>query len=675
MKNFLIKGFILILFSSLSVCTPLHAEDSLAKMFSKGIEKETEGDCVSAIYIFQDILAENPYFLDAKIALARCLYKTGGLRESEVLLHEALAQERNNVTARNLLGKVLISLKKYEDAEEEYRRALAIEPVNIETRYGLADLYRAKGDYMKAVDIYEDILRVYPQEAWTYIHLGSCYTEMRELEKAGGFFRKAVSLDSLNPWTHINLARHYYQMGVKYSISDPASVNKYLDAAGYESQTALEIEGRLPEAYRILASISFFSSKYETALEHYGELVRTGGETSLRLYEMGFCEEMRGNLEKAAGYYAKALSRRIDDEITRFRLEQVVLQLHASSLSDPGRLELADHHLRKARFYNQRNVVNKAFLQYRRAVQLDPLDPVKRLELSELLRSRGYDEQYLYELRNIIRDTLDVNSVDINDRIEIFENRVSKNLASRWRVDQYGNEEAAPGFVPRTKVTVTVFDGFLTDDIYENYLHRRISKTLSEMLSLSLSFYGKIQIKEFFGEVQSRQEALKRARSMGVDLYITGTVEEREDALKVRLDLLTGVGGKIIRSYDTYFTGNDRVFQTVVALAENVNADIPLEGLIVRMQGDRVLINIGMAHGVQEGMEFHIIREGGLTKNPETGEYVIDHEVSLGTLSVTGVDETVSEGVYTYTGIHNRVNVYDSVVLKQQEVETATAED
>jgi hypothetical protein len=38
------------------------------------------------------------------------------------------------------------------------------------------------------------------------------------------------------------------------------------------------------------------------------------------------------------------------------------------------------------------------------------------------------------------------------------------------------------------------------------------------------------------------------------------------------------------------------------------------------------------------------------------------------------VDETVSEGVYTYTGIHNRVNVYDSVVLKQQEVKKAAAE-
>ena len=669
MDCFLKKGVFLLLLITLLHFNLLHAEDPLQKQFSHGIEKEAEGDCVSAIFIFQDILEVNPYFLDAKIGLARCLYKTGNLKESESLLGEALAQERQNVNARNLLGRVLIAQKRYDEAEGVYREAIEIEPVNMETRYGLADLFRAKGDYKKAINVYEDILRVYPQEAWTYIHLGTCYTEMRELEKAGGFFRKAVSLDSLNPWTHINLARHYYQMGVKLSVSDAPSAKKFFDASSFEAKTALEIEKRLPAAHRVHASIHFYNGEYAEAIESYELLKRTGGETFLQLYEMGFCFEMMGELEKASEHYGKALAKRIDDEITRFRLEEVVLGLHSTSLSEPKRLELAEHHFLKARYYNTRNVVNKAVIQYRRAIQLDPLDPRKRLELAELLRSRRYYEQYLHELRDIIRDTLDVNTVDINDRIEIYENRISKNLASRWRVDQYGEDEEAPGYVPRTKASVAVFDGFLSDNIYENYLHRRISKTLSEILALVLSSYAKVQVVVVAGEISRRRDALKRARTLGVDFYITGEVEEREDSLKVRLDLLTGIGGKVFRSYDTYFTGNDRMLHTVVALAENVNAGIPLQGLIVRMQGDRVLINIGEAHGVKKDMEFHIVREGGLMKNPETGEYVIDPEVSLGSLTITELDETVAEGVYTYSGIHNRVNMYNSVVLIEPEKE------
>ncbi|GAJ25093.1 unnamed protein product, partial [marine sediment metagenome] len=144
------------------------AQNEILKLFSQGLEKETEGDCISAIFIYQDVLLKNQYFLDAKVALARCYYKTGNLVESEKLLREAIRQDRKNVTARNLLGRVLISLKKFEEAETAFLNALDIEPANIESKYGLADLYRAEGDYKSAVQIYNQILKVYPQEVWTY---------------------------------------------------------------------------------------------------------------------------------------------------------------------------------------------------------------------------------------------------------------------------------------------------------------------------------------------------------------------------------------------------------------------------------------------------------------------------------------------------------------------------
>jgi hypothetical protein len=48
---------------------------------------------------------------------------------------------------------------------------------------------------------------------------------------------------------------------------------------------------------------------------------------------------------------------------------------------------------------------------------------------------------------------------------------------------------------------------------------------------------------------------------------------------------------------------------------------------------------------------------------------VTDLEVILGTLTVTKVDEMIAEGVYEYTGLYNRVNVYDNVVLIEEEKE------
>ncbi|MBA7627585.1 Beta-barrel assembly-enhancing protease [subsurface metagenome] len=659
--------FLLIpLMLSLFVCNS-EAQDNVIKQFSEGLVKEAEGDYLSAIFVFQDVLKINPYFFDAKIALARCLFKTGNLGESERLLLEALKQERNNVAARNILGRVLISQKKFKEAEEVFKAALEIEPVNIETKYGLADLYRAKGDYKSAISLYNEILKVYPQEVWTYIYLGTSYTEMKHLERAGGFFRKAVSLDSQSPWTHINLARHYYQMGLKKSGIEPATSEKFFDAAVYEAETALHIENRTPEAYKILLSVYFFNKDYQKALDAGQNILKLRGENYLLLYDLGLSYELLGNPKKAEEYYSKALSKRIDDEITRFRLENTVLGLYSHSLSEKKRLELSEFHFSKARFYLDKNVMKKAFLQYKRAVQLDPVNPEQRLELAELMRIRHSYELYLYELKEIIRDTLDIDTIDINDRIEIYASRVSKNLASSWRVEQYLEDENSPDFIPRTKISVAVFDGFITDNIYENFLHKRLSMTLSEMLSQVLLSYPKIEAFHPQSEVLTRQDALKKARSLGVDYYITGVVEEKEDSLKVMLNLLSGFNGKVQKTFETYFTGNDKLFHTVVSLAEDINTSIPLRGLIVRMEGDRALINIGESHGVKKDMTFHIIREGGLKKNPETGDYVFDPDVSLGSLIVTKIDEMVSEGVYTYSGLYNRVNMYDNVMLKAEE--------
>jgi tetratricopeptide (TPR) repeat protein len=643
------------------------AQNDIIKLFSQGLEKETEGDCISAIFIYQDVLNKNKYFLDAKIALARCYYKTGNLVESEKHLEEAIQQDRKNTQAMNLLGRVLIALKKYGEAEETFRKSLEIEPINIETKYGLADLYRARGDYETAIRIYDEILKVYPQEVWTYLYLGTSYTEMGQLERAGGFFRKAASLDSESVWTHINLARHYNKMGVYHSGSDSAVSKRFFDASIYEADTALVIEKGQIEAHRILASVYFFNKDFKKALEFYKNIAFYGGADYLTYYVMGYSYEMLGDLKNAEKNYTKALSMRIDDEVTRFRLENILLSLYREELSRDNRAVLSQFHFSKGGFYQDKHVSRKAFLQYKRAIQLDPLDPEKRLKLADLMRADSYYEMYIDELKKIIRDTLDVNSIDLNDRIEIYDSIISKNIASRWNVSQYEDEESSHEFVPKTRIRVGVFDAFQSDYIYENFIHRRLSKTISEMLAFTLSYYPKIEVVRDTQEITARQDAMKKARELDLDYYVTGELEEKEDSLKARLGLLSGFNGKIIKEFEIYFTGNDKIFHSVTSLAEHINNNIPLQGLIVRLEGDRALINIGQAHGVEKEMAFHIIREGKLTKNPETGEYSADPDVSLGRLTVTEVDERVSEGTYTFSGLYNRVNIYNNIVLIGEE--------
>jgi tetratricopeptide (TPR) repeat protein len=670
-----LRFFLFILLTVTLSATCVFGESELLRRFNDGLEKEREGDYISAVFIYQEILEKNRYFIDAKIALARTFYKTGNLQESEVILREALKQEDRNVEIINLLGRVLISLQRYEDAEAVFKEALSIEPVNIETRYGIADLYRVQGDYEEAIDIYNDLLKIYPQDVWTYIHLGTSYTELGEMRKAGGFFRKAVSLDSTSPWTHVNLARHYYRMGIIASKSEKASSEgdtaseKYFDAAIYEAETARKIDGTVVDSYEILASVYFYTKEYRSALEHYRVLLDKGlndpaAGGSVQLYEMGYCYEMLGMLEDAEGYYRKSLAMRIDDEVTRFRLENIVLAMKRERLKDPLRIELSDEHLFKARSLMEKFIMDKAYLHYKRAVQLDPLNPQKRLEIAEHLRTRGLYELYLFELKDIIRDTLDIDTIDLNDRIEIYSDRVSKNLPARWKVHQYEDDPSQSGFIPRTRITVAVFDSFSHDWMpRENVVHRRLSKTVAQMLSWMLTCYPKIEVISHEEEVTSPEEALKAAKIIGAEYYITGTIEEKEDSLKVAVEMNSGFNGKAVKSFTAYYTGNEKLFNTAFSIAGEIHRSVPTRGLVARMSADRVLINLGKVHDVEEGMKFLIFREKGLVRNPETGEYVYDPDISLGKLTVTAIDEMVAEGTYEFYGMHNRVNVYDSVIL------------
>ncbi len=679
------RNRILILLVILALTVPLYrasAQSDLLQRLTDGLEKEREGDYISAIYIYREILAENRYFLDAKVALARAYRKTGNLHESETLLRDALLQDERSVETMNLLGRVLIALGKFDEAEEVFARALVLEPVNRETQYGIADLKREQGDYNGAIAIYNGLLKIYPRDVWTYIHLGTAYTQLGEMRKAGGFFRKAVSLDSTSPWTHVNLARHYYRTGVLAAQrNDRPPENgrgsSYFDAAIYEAETARTIDGSVADSYDILSSVYFYTGEYEKAIEYYGRMTDDknnsfssayGTNLAEKLYEMGFCYEMLRKQDDAAAQYKKALEKRIDDEVARFRLENIVLSMRREHLSDPYRIELSDDHLTQARALSEKFIMDKAFLHYKRAVRLDPLNPDKRIELAEHYRTRGLSELYLYELRDIIRDTLDIDTVDLNDRIEIYENRVSKNLAARWKVAQYELDESERGYIPKTRARIAVFDAFSHRLVpKEDVVHRRLSKTISEMLSWMLGYYPKIEVVDYEGMIQAPEEALKIARRLDVDYYVTGIVTEKEDSIKVTAHLHSGFNGKTVHSITTYYTGNEKLFNSVFSVAKELNGAVPVRGLIVRLSGDRALINLGSVHGIEKDMVFLIFRERGLSRDPETGEYSFDPDISLGRLTVTSTDEMVSEGTYEFFGLHNRVNVYDGVVLVQEE--------
>ena len=109
-----------------SVLCSAQAESTIIQQYREAQRLEKEGMCDEAIFAYQDILLQNRFYIDARIGLARCYYETGKLRLARDTITGALEQEKNNVEAWILLGRINISLKAYDEAGAASLTALAL---------------------------------------------------------------------------------------------------------------------------------------------------------------------------------------------------------------------------------------------------------------------------------------------------------------------------------------------------------------------------------------------------------------------------------------------------------------------------------------------------------------------------------------------------------------------
>ncbi len=654
---------ILFLILTLYLLIPLTVKSensNIIKLYNEGIRKEQSGELYSALFTFKRVLSENPYFVEAKVALGRVYYKLKDYNKSIKILNESLKLDKNNINALNILGRVYIAVKDYDRAEKIFKRVLELNPANTEARFGLANTYRLKKDYKSAIEEYQYVLKVYPKYPEAYVYLGDTYLDMGKLNKAGAFYRNAVALDSHNPLFHIKLAKYYLIMGIGYYNSDRNEYDNYINAAINEAKTALEIDENNNQALRILGDIYFYRKNYDEAIKYYKDLNQRITNDNLLLYTIGYCYEMNNDLKNAIKYYHQSLSLRRDDEIVRYRLENIVRTLYKTELKNRLRIELSDYHYDKGKYYFNKNFLNKAYFQIKRAIQLDPLNPEKRLFYANILKVQRYYEKYLYELKEIIRDTLDVNTQDINDKIEILENLLSKSLAAKWKVKQYIEDKNSPYYVPKSRMKLAILNSFLPEN--NQYLHKAISKTFQEMLCYFLDSNPRLKIINPGEEALTPDKALKLAQKYQSDFYITGSFSENSESISLAINLHSTINGEILSNFNTYLTGNDRIFNAFFTINEDINTRLPLFGMIVKIEGDRVLINIGKKQGVKKDMEFIIVKRGEYNPSKNWDLSTIPKNSILGKLKITSVDEMISEGVYEYSGIFNRVNEYDTVV-------------
>ena len=95
--------------------------------------------------------------------MANAYYYAGNVAESIIQFNQAINFKKDFFQAYGNLGKVLISIKKYNDAEFYLKKALQINNTYLQAYEHLAELYYKNLNFEKAINLYSKILHFDPK--------------------------------------------------------------------------------------------------------------------------------------------------------------------------------------------------------------------------------------------------------------------------------------------------------------------------------------------------------------------------------------------------------------------------------------------------------------------------------------------------------------------------------
>ena len=147
--------------------------------------------------------------------------------------------------------------------------------------------------------------------------------------------------------------------------------------------------------------------------------------------------------------------------------------------------------------------------------------------------------------------------------------------------------------------------------------------------------------------VLDAQTAAQIGKGIGVDGIIIGSVAATTaGSLSIDARVIDTESAAIIVANDAYSGSSDAqsVKNAVENLANKIAKELPLvEGYVIRITGDKVILDAGRLGGLKRGMKCTIYKEGATMTHPITGEILGKETVIIGEVLITEAFDKYSE--------------------------------
>lgn len=173
-------------------------------MHGKVLEELGQGE--AAIEEYRRAIASNPFYLDARVALAFCLLASDRRSEASAAFSEALELRLDKIRAPAEQGLEHLAAGRGEAAADAFHEAFHSSPTKFEEHYKQALEHLKAEDYEPALDELDRALELSPNFADLHNFRGVALCELGQLEAGAEAFRRSLALNADYQFPRLNLA-------------------------------------------------------------------------------------------------------------------------------------------------------------------------------------------------------------------------------------------------------------------------------------------------------------------------------------------------------------------------------------------------------------------------------------------------------------------------------------
>lgn len=205
----------------------------------------------------------------------------------------------------------------------------------------------------------------------------------------------------------------------------------------------------------------------------------------------------------------------------------------------------------------------------------------------------------------------------------------------------------------KTKIAILPFnlqgEDFETDDM---------GTIVSEWLITAFVQDGRFEVieRKLLGEIFEEQQMIQSGivtqeiaaeigKLLGVKVIVSGSVMKLRNTIEVNARIIDVGNASIVTANNVRSSREGNLQELVVAMADKIIKDFPLDGYIANRSGNKVVIDLGQIAGVKPGMLFKVYKEGEIIRHPKTNEVLSVKQVQTGIIEITSVQHKISEGV------------------------------